>query len=179
MCNAGDDGTGPLAPWATTCSASGDYSIPTLILVSMLVFGLQQLLPGDPRSFSRRGPRSGAVSTCARSSSRQAPLPIPLPLRIGGVLRGDLGESLRVQKPVLELVLESCRSRWQLASMAIVIAILIGVTAGVISAVRDSAWTTPQRVRALGPFHAQFLARHPADPASSRCSSAGCPPRLS
>ena len=43
---------------------------------------------------------------------------------IGGVLRGDLGESLRIQQPVLELILQKLPVTLELASMAIVIALL-------------------------------------------------------
>jgi len=68
----------------------------------------------------------------------------------GGALKGDLGESLRVQKPVTELILEKLPVTLQLASMAIVIAVLIGVTAGVISAVKkDTAWDYAANVFAL------------------------------
>jgi peptide/nickel transport system permease protein len=68
----------------------------------------------------------------------------------GNALRGDLGESLRVQKPVVELILEKLPVTLQLASMAIVIAVLIGVTAGVVSAVKkDTAWDYAANVFAL------------------------------
>jgi peptide/nickel transport system permease protein len=69
----------------------------------------------------------------------------PLPVRylywIGGVLQGDLGESMRMQKPVLELILEKLPVTLELACMAIVIALAIGVPAGIVSAVRrNTAW---------------------------------------
>src|SRR4051812_27784941 len=116
--------------------------VPTLVLVSMLVFGLQQLLPGDPAIILAGEDRDPAVVAHLREKLH---LDKPLPVRylhwIGGVVRGDLGESLRIQKPVVELILEKLPVTVQLASMAIVIAILIGVTAGVVSAVkRDTAW---------------------------------------
>jgi peptide/nickel transport system permease protein len=69
----------------------------------------------------------------------------PLPMRylywLGGVVRGDLGESLRIQKPVLDLILEKLPVTVQLATMAFLIAIVIGITAGIVSAVlKDSVW---------------------------------------
>jgi peptide/nickel transport system permease protein len=117
--------------------------VPTLILVSMLVFGLQQLLPGDP-----------AIVLAGEDLRRKLNLDRPLPVRyflwVGGVVKGDLGESLRVQKPVVDLILEKLPVTVQLASMAIVIAILIGVPAGVVSAVKkDTAWDYAANLFAL------------------------------
>ena len=116
--------------------------IPTLIFVSMLIFGLQQLLPGDPAIVLAGEDRDPNVVAYLRQKMH---LDEPLPMRylfwINGVLHGDLGESMRMQKPVLALILEKLPVTLELASMAIVIAFVIGVPAGIISAVRrNSAW---------------------------------------
>ena len=67
-----------------------------------------------------------------------------------GVLHGDLGESVRIQKPVVDLILEKLPVTVQLASMAIVIAIVIGIPAGIVSAVKkDTAWDYAANVFAL------------------------------
>lgn len=55
---------------------------------------------------------------------------------IGGVLRGDFGESLRNKMPVRELIAQKLPVTLQLGSMAIIIAFLIGIPAGVIAAVK-------------------------------------------
>jgi peptide/nickel transport system permease protein len=66
------------------------------------------------------------------------------------VLSGDLGESLRIKVPVRDLVLEKLPVTLQLASMAIVIALLIGISAGIISAVKkDTVWDYGANVFAL------------------------------
>jgi peptide/nickel transport system permease protein len=78
------------------------------------------------------------------------PLPVRYAYWVGGVLQGDLGESVRTQQPVLDLVLEKLPVTVQLALMAFVIALLIGIPAGVISAVaRGSWWDTGANVLAL------------------------------
>jgi peptide/nickel transport system permease protein len=125
--------------------------VPTLILVSMLVFGLQQLLPGDPAIVLAGEDRDpAAVEHLRRKLNLDRPLPVRYLLWVGGVVKGDLGESLRVQKPVVELILEKLPVTVQLASMAIVIAILIGVPAGVVSAVKkDTAWDYAANLFAL------------------------------
>jgi peptide/nickel transport system permease protein len=56
------------------------------------------------------------------------------------VLKGDLGQSMRIQKPVTELIMEKLPVTIQLAAMAMVIALVIGLTAGVISAVKKDTW---------------------------------------
>src|SRR3954464_2086366 len=117
----------------------------------MLVFGLQQLLPGDPAIVLAGEDRDpAAVEHLRQKLNLDKPLPVRYLYWAGGVLRGDLGESLRIQKPVTELILEKLPGTLQLASMAIVIAVLIGVTAGVISAVKkDTVWDYAANVFAL------------------------------
>jgi peptide/nickel transport system permease protein len=125
--------------------------VPTLILVSMLVFGLQQLLPGDPAVILAGEDRDPSVVAYLHEKLHlDEPLPVRYLYWAGGVVRGDLGESLRVQKPVVDLILEKLPVTVQLASMAILIAVCIGVTAGVVSAVKkDTAWDYAANVFAL------------------------------
>ena len=116
--------------------------IPTLFFVSIIIFGLQQLLPGDPAIVLAGEDRDPNVVAYLRGKFH---LDEPLPMRylywLGGVVRGDLGESLRIQKPVLDLILEKLPVTVQLATMAFLIAIVIGITAGIVSAVlKDSVW---------------------------------------
>jgi len=116
--------------------------VPTLIFVSMLIFGLQQLLPGDPAIVLAGEERDPNVVAYLREKMHlDEPLPVRYLYWIKGVLHGDLGESLRMQKPVLELILEKLPVTLELAAFAIVIALVIGVPAGILSAVkRNTAW---------------------------------------
>src|SRR5881275_435404 len=81
--------------------------VPTLFLVSVLIFGLQQLLPGDPAIAMAGEDQDPNVIAHLRAKFH---LDEPLPMRYahwaGGVLQGDLGESVRIQKPMTELILE-------------------------------------------------------------------------
>ena len=75
--------------------------VPTLLFVSMLIFGLQQLLPGDPADDpGRRGADPNVVAYLREKLHLDEPLPVRYVYWLGGVLQGDLGESLRMQKPV-------------------------------------------------------------------------------
>jgi len=125
--------------------------LPTLFFVTLLIFGLQQLLPGDPAMILAGEDQDPAVIAHLRQKMHlDQPLPVQYFHWISGVLQGDLGESLRIQKPVTALIAEKLPVTAQLASMAIVIALAIGITAGVISAVKkDTAWDYAANVFAL------------------------------
>jgi peptide/nickel transport system permease protein len=111
--------------------------VATLFFVSLIVFGLQQLLPGDPALAMAGEERDPAVLAQIRRQYRlDRPLPVQYVHWIGGVLSGNLGESMRLKEPVLTLIAQKFPVTLQLALMAIVIALTIGVTAGVVSAVK-------------------------------------------
>jgi peptide/nickel transport system permease protein len=112
--------------------------VPTLFFVSVLIFGLQQLLPGDPALAMAGEERDPAVIAFLREKYHlNEPLPVRYALWIGGVIHGDLGESIRIKRPVLDLVLEKLPVSGELALGAILIALLIGVPAGIIAAVKN------------------------------------------
>jgi peptide/nickel transport system permease protein len=125
--------------------------IPTLFFVSILIFGLQQLLPGDPAvALSGEDRDPNVIAYLHQKLHLDEPLPVRYGYWLVALLHGDLGESIRIQRPVLDLIVEKLPVTAQLASMAIVIAILIGVSAGVISAVkRDTVWDYAANVFAL------------------------------
>jgi peptide/nickel transport system permease protein len=125
--------------------------VPTLVFVSMLIFGLQQLLPGDPAMILAGEEQDPAVIAHLREKMHlDKPLPVRYGYWVGGVLQGDLGESVRTQEPVLQLVLEKLPVTLQLALMAMVVALLIGIPAGIVSAVgRGTAWDHAANIFAL------------------------------
>ncbi|MFZ4759857.1 MAG: ABC transporter permease [Burkholderiaceae bacterium] len=125
--------------------------VPTLFLVSVLIFGLQQLLPGDPALVMAGEEKDPAVIEQIRKQYRlDQPLPMQYLYWIGGVLQGDLGESMRIKQPVAELIAEKLPVTLQLAVMAMAFALLIGLPAGVLSAVKKgTAWDVGANVFAL------------------------------
>ena len=125
--------------------------IPTLVFVSLLIFALQQLLPGDPAVVLAGEDRDpNVVAYLHEKLHLDEPFPVRYYYWISGVLHGDLGESLRLQRPVLALILEKLPVTLELASFAIVIALVIGIPAGIISAVkRNTAWDYGANVIAL------------------------------
>ncbi len=125
--------------------------VPTLVLVSMLIFGLQQLLPGDPaKILAGEDQDPGVVAYLRVKLHLDEPLPLRYAYWVGGVLRGDLGESIRTQQPVLDLIVQKLPVTVELALLAFVIALAIGIPAGIVSAVgRGTAWDVAANVFAL------------------------------
>src|SRR6478736_7303169 len=114
--------------------------IPTLFFVSVIIFSLQQLLPGDPALVMAGEEKDPEVIEQIRKQYRlDQPLPLQYVYWVKGIFSGDLGESMRIKEPVLNLVLEKLPVTLQLASMAIVIALFIGISAGIISAVKKNS----------------------------------------
>ena len=117
--------------------------IPTMLLVSVLVFALQTLMPGDPASVLAGEERGDPI--VLQQIREELFLDRSLPEQywhwISNVVRGDLGFSWRIRQPVSELVLTKLPVTLQLGGMAFVFAVLIGVPAGIIAAVkRNTAW---------------------------------------
>src|SRR5919204_2303352 len=101
--------------------------IPTLFFVSVLIFSLQQLLPGDPALIMAGEERDPEVIAQIRKQYRlDQPVPVQYVYWVKGVLSGDLGESMRIKVKVRDLVLEKLPVTMQLATMAIIIALCIG-----------------------------------------------------
>ena len=114
-------------------------TIPTLFLVSVIIFLLQQLLPGDPALVMAGEERDPQVIAQIRAQYRlDQPLPVQYFAWISGVATGNLGESMRLKEPVARLIAQKFPVTLQLALMALVISLAIGVSAGMISAVRKN-----------------------------------------
>jgi peptide/nickel transport system permease protein len=111
--------------------------IPTLFLVSMLVFGLQHLLPGDPAQLLAGEDADPAVIAQIRTELwLDRPVPVQYLHWLGRILHGDLGYSWRLREPVLELIGQKLPVTLQLGAMAFLIALAIGMPMGVLSAVK-------------------------------------------
>lgn len=112
-------------------------AIPTLVLVSLIVFGLQKLLPGDPLLTMAGEERDPEVLAFLREKYRlDDPFHVQYLAWLGNVLVGDFGHSLRTGVPVSTLIAQKLPVTIQLAVMAMIFALLIGIPTGVLSAVR-------------------------------------------
>ena len=112
-------------------------SIPVLLLVSMITFGLLWLVPGDPASIFLD---ASATAEALDRVRRELGLDRPFLVRMGEwylrLLQGDLGTSLLLNRSVTEAILERLPITLSLTAMAFVLAVLLGVAAGVLAAMR-------------------------------------------
>ena len=122
--------------------------VPVLVLVTAGVFFLIHLTPGDPIDAMMAESADPSVKAAL---SRQLGLDQPIYVQylrwMGGVLRGDLGRSIRNNQPVIEDVGRRIRPSVELALLAIVIALVVAFPLGILSAARrntpiDGAGTT-------------------------------------
>ncbi|MDP8921134.1 MAG: ABC transporter permease [Pseudomonadota bacterium] len=112
-------------------------AIPTLIIVSLLVFALQKLLPGDPVLTMAGEERDPQVLAYLREKYRlDDPIPVQYFAWIGSALTGNLGISLRTDIPVLDLIMSKLPVTLELAILAMIVALAIGIPTGIISAVK-------------------------------------------
>jgi peptide/nickel transport system permease protein len=112
--------------------------IPTIVLVSLIVFALQHLLPGDP-AVMLAGDSAGDPHVVAQIRDH---LLLDRPLWqqylhwLAGVLHGNLGYSWELSAPVTTLILQKLPVTLQLSAMAFFFALAIGIPLGVVSAVK-------------------------------------------
>jgi peptide/nickel transport system permease protein len=119
-------------------------AVPTLVLVSMFVFGLQLLLPGDPALALAGEERDPATIAAIREQYRlNDPIPVQYGHWLTRVMQGDLGHSMRTSQPVGELILQKLPVTIELAILAILVALGIGIPAGILSAVALSGLSIP------------------------------------
>ena len=112
-------------------------AIPTLLLITVFVFTLQQLLPGDPVLALAGEDRDPATLDAIRQRlGLNDPLPVQYLHWLGNALTGDLGQSLRTGEPVLIIIAQKLPVTLQLGIMAILIAMVIGIPTGILSAAR-------------------------------------------
>lgn len=111
-------------------------AIPTLLIISIFVFSLQKLLPGDPILAMAGEERDPATLDFLREKYHFNDPVIMQYLRwLGAMLTGDFGISLRTNQPVLELIGQKLPVTIQLAAMAMIFALLIGIPTGILAAV--------------------------------------------
>jgi peptide/nickel transport system permease protein len=116
--------------------------IPTLLIVAFLVFLIVELVPGDPCALMLGMEASGtSLDECRRDIGLELPLPVRLVDWFADALRGDLGVSLFLRQPVTEALLERFPVTISMAALAMVVALGVGVPAGIIAAINQGRTT--------------------------------------
>ncbi len=116
-------------------------TVPVLLGISVIVFLVISLIPGDPATAILG---SFATPENVERINRELGLDQPLPLQyltwLEGVLNGDLGRSYSLNRPVLDEVLERFGPTLILAAAALFLCTVLGLLAGVVSAIRQYGW---------------------------------------
>jgi ABC-type dipeptide/oligopeptide/nickel transport system permease component len=116
-------------------------ALPVLFGVSLLVFAVLHMAPGDPAAIMLGAQATREdVERLRRDLGLDRPLTVQYARWMGHVLRGDLGRSIPLGREVLPEVLVRFRATLILTLGALVIAIAVGVPAGILSATRQYTW---------------------------------------
>jgi peptide/nickel transport system permease protein len=115
--------------------------VPTVFGLLALIFVISRVMPGDPVRLAL-GPEATAeqIETYRRQLGLDRPLPAQFLHYLGGLVRGDFGESIRTYRNVRLDVLDFLPATVELVLAALGLAVLIGVPLGVLAAVYHDTW---------------------------------------
>lgn len=117
-------------------------TIPVLLGVSILVFSLMFLIPGDPAQvMAGEGASPQTVENIREKLGLNDPAYVQYGRFLGNALQGDLGNSVRSGRPVMEEISARFWTTVELAVYSTILAVFIGLIAGIISAVRHYTLT--------------------------------------
>ena len=116
-------------------------AVPILLIVSLMTFSLMHFIPGDPAVAI-----AGLTATPAQIAQLREDLGLNEPFLTqlltwyGGLLQGNLGRSILMGQPVIDVMLFRLPVTLALAAYALVLTLLIGLTAGIFAALRHNTW---------------------------------------
>lgn len=116
-------------------------ALPVMLIVAILTFFLMHMLPGDPAVIiagDQAGPE--AIAAIRHSLGLDRPLPEQLWLWLTHLAQGNFGESLVLNQPVLQAVVERLPVTLSLAAVAFAITLPVGVALGMIAAYWRNSW---------------------------------------
>jgi len=119
-------------------------TVPVLFGVTLLVFLMAWVTPGDPvvamLGEASQGISREALDDLRRELGLDRPLPIQYVSYLADLARGDLGSSIRSRRPVLDEIRDRLPATVELAVAALAVAVAVGVGLGVLAAVRKRTW---------------------------------------
>jgi peptide/nickel transport system permease protein len=116
--------------------------IPVLFIISVMVFSMVHLSPGDPVMLlvpEEDGVDQETIDAIRRAHGLDRPVPIQYLSWVGGVLTGDLGRSIRTNQPVLEAIMSRFPVTLHLAVMSVVLALVLGIPLGAVAAIKRNS----------------------------------------
>ena len=116
-------------------------AIPVVLLVTLITFGLMRLIPGDVSAALAGVSASPAEREQIRHNlGLDQPVQVQLVKWYGGLLRGDLGRSLFLGKPVAQATFERLPVSLSLSAYALVLTLILGLASGILAAMRQNSW---------------------------------------
>ena len=117
-------------------------SIPILLGLTVIVFSMMHLIPGDPAEviLAQSGARPEAVARLRAQLGLDLPLHEQYLRYLGGLVRGNMGDSLFTYRPVREIIAQNLPSTLELATSAMLLAIILGLLLGILAAVYQNSW---------------------------------------
>jgi len=122
-------------------------AIPLLLGIATITFFIVHLAPGDPMDmflnpqFAKgRGLDADIELALIKKYGLDQPIHVQYVKWLGNLIQGDFGESFRYRRPVIDLILEKLPYTLQLASLALLFDALLGISLGIISAVKQYSW---------------------------------------
>lgn len=110
-------------------------SLPALWLIVTMVFLLAHLVPGDPvQQMLGEGARAEDLAQLRHALGLDRPIGVQYIHFLGGIFRGNLGQSFRFQQPVTQVVLSHYPATLELAVFALIVCALIAIPAGLFAA---------------------------------------------
>ena len=131
--------------------------IPMMLAIILIIFGIMELTPGDPaRLILGTNATQEAVDSLSKEMGFDRPFLVRYADYVYNAFQGDLGKSWRTGRPVFEEVLGRFPITVRLAAFSVVIALVIGLPLGILSAIRqysvfDAAGTTMAMILASVP----------------------------
>ena len=108
-------------------------ALPTLLVVSALIFAALRLLPVDPAVTSLpAGATRAEIATMRHAMGLDRPLPVQYAIWLGRALHGDFGQSIHLHRPVGGLVRDALPATIELAGSAMAIASVLGIGGGLL-----------------------------------------------
>jgi peptide/nickel transport system permease protein len=112
--------------------------VPVLFGVSVIVFTVMHVIPGDPvrLMFAGTGATEEQIQAMRHALGLDRPLPVQYVNYVSKAIRGDLGQSIHFKQPVLELILERMPATIELTLASFIIALAVAFPIGVLSALK-------------------------------------------
>ncbi|WFB35324.1 ABC transporter permease [Kiritimatiellota bacterium B12222] len=115
-------------------------ALPTLVVLTMLSFLLVRLAPGSPFASEKELPAQ-TLETLNKTYGLDKPIPVQYLRYVGGLLKGDLGPSLKKPgRSVRELISSALPVSLELGAWALLYALVVGMSLGILAAIVPNGW---------------------------------------